>query len=67
MSMLCKCPQVCIMSEFINVTDHANVKLLLEPEESLDFFPECDNTVYVKQHKEIWKRIRGMHPVTGSK
>ena len=38
----------------------------MEPHKLNDFFSECDNTVYVKQRTEIWKRIRSMCPVTGS-
>ena len=53
-------------SEVINITDQANVKLLIEPHDLTDFFSECDNTVYVKQRTDIWNRIRSMCPVTGS-
>ena len=53
-------------SEVINITDQPNVKLLIEPHDLTDFFSECDNTVYVKQHTDIWNRIWSMCPVTGS-
>ena len=43
-----------------------NLRILLEPDEISDFFDECDNTVYVKQRSEIWKRIREHCAVTGS-
>ena len=54
------------LTGFLYFKDQPNLKILLEPEDIVDFFEECDDTVYVKQRSTIWKKIRQMCSVTGS-
>ena len=54
------------LTGFLYFKDQPNLKILLEPEDIVDFFEKCDDTVYVKQRSTIWKKIRQMCSVTGS-
>ena len=50
----------------VHFHEQPNLKILMDPHDISDFFEECDDTVFVKQRTEIWKRTRDMCAVTGS-
>ena len=65
-SQLNKSSQFFIKNNPIDLAQQGNVRLLLPPDQLSDFFEDNDNTIYVKQRTEIWKRIRDLCAVTGS-